>query len=252
MQQRVLKYQKEFFINKPLHVLKLAKLRARFGCEAIKIHSSTKVAIYQMKEELKKLDSQSIYKVVEKVLLGKKSYVFFETLFELGVLDGLFPSLYALTTLKEGSIYHKEDSVFSHTTMVLKELDDESITLKLTALYHDIAKPYCYRNYGNSSNHEDIKLVEPLMDIKVPQNIKDRVLFLIANHVKISLLEQMRRKKVEEFFENFSGDTESLEELIRFKEADDRGRICDREKRVFDSKKVRKEFEKVKGENETN
>lgn len=55
----------------------------------------------------------------------------------------------------------------------------------------------------------------------------------------------MRRKKVVQFFESFSGDTELLEELIRFKEADDRGRICDREKRLFDSNEVLKEFENV-------
>lgn len=245
MQQRVLKYQKDFFINKPLHVLKLALIRARFGYEAIKIHPSTKVAIYQTKEQLERLDAQSVYGIVQKVLRRKNSHLFFETLFELGVLDVVFPSIYVLTTLKEGSIYHKEDSVFIHTMMVLKELDDESIVLKLTALYHDIAKPYCYRNYGNSSNHEDATLVEPLMDMQIPENIKKRVLFLIANHVRISLLEQMRRKKVVQFFESFSGDTELLEELIRFKEADDRGRICDREKRLFDSNEVLKEFENV-------
>jgi len=230
MQQRVLKYQKDFFIKKPLHVLNLARLRARFGHESIKIHVQTKVAIYQIKEELERLDAHIVYKIVEKVLKRKNSHIFFETLFELGVLDVVFPSIYALTTLKEGSIYHKEGSVFIHTMMVLKELDDEGIVLKLTALYHDIAKPYCYRNYGNSSNHEDIALVEPLMDMQMPQHLRKRVLFLIANHVKISLLEQMRRKKVVQFFESFSGDAELLEELIRFKEADDRGRICEGKK----------------------
>ena len=75
-----------------------------------------------MKKELKFLEPNRIYQETITALSYKHSYLFFETLFELGVLEEIFPSIYAFTTLKEGSLYHLESSVFVHTMEVLKLL----------------------------------------------------------------------------------------------------------------------------------
>ena len=244
IKNKVLKHTSDAFCEDPIRVLRIARFRARFGHEW-NIHPSTKVLIYQMRYELQYLQKDRVYKEIEKVLTSKNSYIFFETLFELGVLDMIFPSLYNLTTLKEGTKFHKEGSVFIHTMMVLKELDNEGILLKLTALYHDIAKPECYKRYGNGSHHEDIKLVEPLLDITIPAKVKNKMLFLIANHIKIALLADMRSAKLATFFESFKKDRELLITLLKFKDADNKGRISDVAKQNSDYSMILKTFDAI-------
>lgn len=242
--KKILRHTSDAFVEDPLRVLRLARFRAKLGSEW-RIYHSTKVLVFQMRDELKNLQKDRVYKEVELVLGLENSHIFYETLFELGVLEYIFPSIYELTRLKEGSIYHKEGSVFIHTMMVLEMLKNSSPTLKLTALYHDIAKPYCYRRYGNSQSHDKIELVEPLIDLQIPSKIKKRVLFLIENHIKIALLFKMRVSKVVQFFKSFKRDRELLIDLLEFYDADNGGRFMDIEKEELDKGKILLAFDEI-------
>ena len=225
IEKKVLRHTSEAFVEDPMRVLRVARFRAKYGY-TWKIHHTTKVLVYQMREELKSLQKDRVYKEIYKVLELRNSHIFFETLFELGVLDVIFPNIYALTTLKEGSIYHIEDSCFIHTMEVLKNLSDSSKLLKLTALYHDIAKPHCYRTYGNSAKHDKKELVEIFIDMQLPVKLKKRMLFIIEKHIRIYTLGEMKAKKIASFFESFRRDRKLLEELIILSDADNQGRIC--------------------------
>ena len=226
LQNKILRHTSQAFCEDPLRVLRIARFRAKLGIKW-KIHPSTKALIYTMKKELKFLEPNRIYQETITALSYKNSHLFFETLFELGVLEEIFPSIYALTTLKEGSLYHLESSVFVHTMEVLKLLCSNSTLLKLTALYHDIAKPYTYRHFGNSNGHDNPKIVESLIDMQIPKNIKKQMLILIANHIKISHLPQMRPNKILHFFESFNKDKMLLKAQIKLFYADQKGRISD-------------------------
>jgi len=241
---KILRHTSEAFIEDPLRVLRLARFRAKFG-KGWKIHHTTKVLVYKMRDELRYLQKDRVWREVEKVLELQDSHIFFETLFELGVLDLIFPSIYTLTTLKEGSLYHLEDSVFIHTMSVLKILHNATPLLKLTALYHDIAKPYCYRNYGNAQNHENIRLVEPRIDIQIPQKLKQKMLFLIENHIKIALLKKMKPQKIATFFESFKKDRELLCALLDFYDADNNGRVTEVCKEELDRGVIFEIFEAI-------
>ena len=129
LKNKILRHVSEAFCEDPLRVLRIARFRARLGIEW-KIHASTKVLIYKMRDELLFLDKNRVYREVEMVFLGNNSYVFFNTLFELGVLDIIFPKIYMLTTLKEGNLHHLESSVFAHTMEVLRIAE-----LQLKTLY---------------------------------------------------------------------------------------------------------------------
>ncbi|WP_299546134.1 polynucleotide adenylyltransferase [uncultured Helicobacter sp.] len=225
LHNKILRHISDAFCEDPLRVLRIARFRARFGVEW-KIHQSTKVLIYKMRDELRYLEKNRVYKEVENALLAQNSYVFFESLFELGVLDVIFPSIYALTTLKEGNLHHLESSVFAHTMEVLKLTESKkNLVLKFAALYHDIAKPYCYRNFGNSQGHDDLNIITPLLDIALPNTIKKPMLLLIQNHIKIYLLPQMRLSKCVAFFDTYKKDSTLLELQLDLLLADKQGRI---------------------------
>lgn len=244
LKKKTLKHTSEAFIEDPLRVLRLARIRAKYGY-SWKIHHTTKVLVFNMKDELKSLQPDRVYKEVSKVLELENSHIFFETLFELGVLDVTFPSIHKLTTLKEGSVYHLESTLFEHTMMVLKNLSDKPALLKLTAIYHDIAKPHCYRTYGNSSKHDKVELVKPLIDMQLPVKLQKRMLFLIENHIKIYTFFEMKSSKIATFFESFRKDRKLLEELITFSDADNQGRICIKEKENLDRKLILSIFDDI-------
>lgn len=240
LQNKILRHTSEAFCEDPLRVLRIARFRARFGV-GWKIHPKTKVLIYQMREELRFLEPNRVYCEVESALKAPNAFLFFETLFELGVLDIIFPHLYALTTLKEGNLHHLEASVFVHTMETLKitesllettaptanktDFDKQALILKFAALYHDIAKPYCYRHFGNSSGHDKLEYLLPALDILIPKSIQKPMLQLIKNHIKIYKLGEMRPSKVIEFFDSFKKDESLLCLQIALWIADKQGRI---------------------------
>lgn len=226
IERRMLRHTSEAFAEDPLHVLRLAHFRAVFGT-GWNIHATTRVLVYQMREALTHLQPERVWEEVENVLPLAEAHLFFETLFELGVLDAVFPSLYAMTTFKEGTKYHREASLFAHVMMVLRELKNETPLLKLTALYHDIAKPYCYRTFGNGLRHGEPDNIAPRIDMQIPAQMKEKVLFLSEQHGKLSKLPEMSVYHIADFFESFQKDETLLTDLIRFKRADDQGRFTD-------------------------
>lgn len=244
LQKRILRHTSEAFCEDPLRVLRIARFRARFG-KLWRIHPSTKVLIYKMREELRFLEPNRVYQEVESAFQAPNASLFFETLFELGVLDCIFPNLYMLTTLKEGNLYHQEASVFVHTMEALRiaeslleanERDStkmppydkkQKLILKFAALFHDIAKPYCYRNFGNSSGHDKLEYVLSALDIALPKSIQTPMLKLIENHIKIYKLHEMHSSKVVDFFDSFGGEEALLCLQIALLIADKKGCIRD-------------------------
>lgn len=244
IEKRILRHVSDAFSEDPLRVLRLARFRATFGL-GWNIHASTRVLVYGMRNELTSLQPERVYKEIEKVMALKSAHIFFETLFELGVLDVLFPSIYAMTQFKEGTKYHREASLFAHIMMVLQELKGESMTLKVAALYHDSAKPYCFRTYGNGVRHGDPALIEPYIELLLPQKMLSRVLFISEMHVVLPKLQQMPVEDITLFFERFRGDESLLWDVVRFKSADDRGRMTDVQKPAIWEEAIFKTFSAI-------
>lgn len=234
IKNKILRHTSDAFKEDPLRVLRLARFQAKF-CE-FTIHETTKEFVKSMKDELKYLQKDRVYKEVKKALDLEHSEVFFTTLLELDVLDVIFPNIYNLNLCNENSQYHQEKSVFIHTMMVLSQLKDESNLLKLTALYHDIAKPMMYNktNGANAGGHDNIKFVEPLIDINISNKIKRKMLLLISNHLKIFNLYKMRANKIATFFETYKKDKELFISQLIFARADTNGRISIIKKHIND------------------
>ncbi|MEA2019598.1 MAG: polynucleotide adenylyltransferase [Campylobacterota bacterium] len=244
IEAKILRHTSSAFKEDPLRVLRLARFKAKFS--EFTIADETKEFVKQMRDELKTLQPDRVYKEIKKVFELEKSELFFETLLELDVLDVLFPNIYNLTQCRENSKYHQEENVFIHTMMVLKELRYESKLLKATALYHDIAKPMIYKKTDgkNAGGHDNPKFVEPLIDIYFPIKLQKKMLFLIKNHLRVYNLDKMRTKKIASFFEEYKKDRELFQNQLMFGKADTNGRIGN-SKKELDEKMLLKIFDKI-------
>lgn len=231
LEDKVLRHCSEAFAEDPIRVLRVARFKARLKPLGFKIAPKTKALAYSMRESLKTLCPERVWKEVEKVLKFNNSDEFFYALLEMNVLDVVFPNIYEMLLCREGSKYHQESSVFEHSMMVLRELSRESLDLKLAAIYHDIAKPYTYKMYGNGGGHDNIELIEPLIDIQIPKKLREKVIFLVDNHIRIFEFEKMRASKIVNLFMSSGRTQEMIYKLLKFAKADLSGRLTVAKKR---------------------
>lgn len=223
IKSKTLRHTSNAFTEDPVRVLRLARLRARFG-PYWKIHASTKLLIDKMRPQLRHLQPDRVYTEVAKVMGSPNSHIFFETLDELQVLDAIFPNIYDLKSYREGSVWHKESNVFEHTMKMLQLASDEKPIIKWMILYHDIAKPHCRRLYGNGAGHDSSELASPLIDIQLPTKIKKQVLFHINIHQRIfKVFEGMTPKKIIKLIRSFRKDRELLDNVLLVSQYDKLG-----------------------------
>lgn len=240
---KVLRHTSEAFREDPLRVLRLARFKTMLP--DFTIHVSTKKLVKSMKDDLTALTKERVWKEVEKVMKLENSHIFYETLLNLGVLYEIFPQIANLACCRENSKHHKEDSVFAHSMMVLNQLKDESIELKLTAVYHDIAKYYCYLIQGNANGHESLDLVIPRIDLNIPNKYKKPMLTVIENHIKITKIEEMTSKKIAKFLYNLRKESDNIKNILRFYIADSLGRITDIPKKTLPEEEILEAFNRI-------
>ena len=135
----------ETFAEDSLRVLRAAQFAARFEFE---IDAET-VEICR-KIDLTDLPKERIWGEFEKLLLkSQKPSIGLKWLYELGVVDQLFPELKSLVGVPQEKEWHPEGDVDVHTLMVVDEarklIDDlpysKQVTVMLGALCHDFGKP---------------------------------------------------------------------------------------------------------------
>lgn len=89
--------------------------------------------------------------------------------------------------------FHLEGSIWTHTCMVMKEaqnMRNPTLVTKLAALCHDLGKPFVYKDIDEKerrrfSQHEAVSTFyakEVLESFDVSDEIKKRVLYVVANH----------------------------------------------------------------------
>ena len=223
IEDKTIKHLSDTFMDNPIRVLKLAYSRAQLG-KYYKIAPATKIVIDKDRTKLYNIDNQEVYGIVQNAMSINKSYLFFETLDELQVLDLVFPNIYELKNYREGSVWHTEPNVFEHTMKMLKLASSEVPLIKWMILYHDIAKPLCRKLYGNGAGHDSAELAETLLDIELPPTTKHYVLFHINIHQRIfKIFEGMSPKKIAKLIYTFRKDKRLLSYVLKVSDYDKQG-----------------------------
>ncbi len=180
----ILRHTSSAFVEDPLRVLRIARFQAKFP--DFIIFKDTKDLIKGMVEELKYLEPNRVYQEVLKVFELNNSEIFFITLYELDVLNIIFPS-----------IYNQNRYLFDIKMMLLKELNNSSNLLKFTALYCDI---------------DNIDLI----DISLSKTIKNNILLLINNNTKIANLKDIKIDEIALLFESYRKNKELFLSQLTF------------------------------------
>ena len=164
LENKLLRHVSLAFCEDPLRVLRIARFRARLG-EDWQITKETKDLIFSMKKDLKFLEKNRIYKEILEVLKLQRSDLFFRTLFDLAVLDAIFPLIYSLNFFN-----YKEQNAFIFAMNLLKKVGICENILKFSILYLNLIK---------EKNQKTMEL-----DIQIPKKILKNIEILIINHKK--------------------------------------------------------------------
>ncbi len=230
---------KETFVEDSLRVLRAAQFAARFEFD---IEAETVELCKQI--DLTDLPSERIWGEFEKLLLkSQKPSIGLKWLYDLGVVDQLFPELAALVGVPQQEEWHPEGNVDVHTLMVVDEarklIDDidyaKKITVMLGALCHDFGKPATtemldgkWRSLGHdNAGIEPTKSFLDTLNIHTLDgfNVRKEVIELVIHHLKPGMF--YKAKKVGDgAFRRLARKVE-LDLLYRVAKADALGRNPD-------------------------
>jgi poly(A) polymerase len=106
------------------------------------------------------------------------------------LLDNIFPEVSELQLTEQNPEHHPEGDTFTHTLLTLGLLENKDPFLHIAALLHDVGKPDTFEiingkitNHGHHKRGRDIS-EEILTKLKFTNEEKQKILFLVENHMK--------------------------------------------------------------------
>ena len=131
------------FSDDPLRMMRAIRFSTQLG---FTIEDKTFKAIGQFKNRINIVSQERITIEIQKIMASPKPSVGWILLFKSGLLEIIFPELYAMQGVSvKNNIRHKDN--FYHTVQVLDNLaaKSDNIWLRWAALLHDIGKPITKR-----------------------------------------------------------------------------------------------------------
>lgn len=188
----------ESFAEDSLRVLRAAQFASRFN---FKIEPETAQLCRNI--DLADLPPERIWGEIEKILLrSEKPSIGLQLLYDLNVVDQLFPELKSLVGVPQEPEWHPEGDVDVHTLMVADEarklIDDlpypKKVAVMLGALCHDFGKPPTTKFFDGRwrSHAHDEAGVKPTISFLDRLNIhtlhgfdvREQVIQLVRYHLK--------------------------------------------------------------------
>ncbi|MBE7086690.1 MAG: CCA tRNA nucleotidyltransferase [Clostridiales bacterium] len=204
-----------------LRLMRLARFSAELNFKPTKmvLDSAKKYA-----DNVKDISVERIYDELKKILVADSKYPFsdkrghytaLKILDETRVLDNIIPELTLGRGMAQRSDYHKYD-VLEHS---LRCVLYAKPCVRLSALLHDVAKPFCMLRDGKYHFHgvEGVRIAEEvLLRLKADKNTIKHVKFLVGGHM-LDLDTLTSKPKIRKFIvKNYP----FIEDLMSLKQAD--------------------------------
>lgn len=145
-----------------------------------------------------------------------------ELLDQSGLLEIVLPEVSLLKGVEQPPEFHPEGDVFVHTRLALSHLPPQaSASLALGVLFHDLGKPQTGRFHQGRIRFHSHAVIgadiawEICERLRMPNKIRDRIVWLVENHMKIHIFPEMRVHKKKQLMRE-----EGFQELLTLARCD--------------------------------
>ncbi len=209
------------FREDALRLLRAVRFKTRLG---FALEPETAQAIRSRARLIAKVSAERIRDELTAMWTGPSPSEALELLSELGLLSVVLPEVEALKGVVQIPSYHPDEDVWFH---LLKAVDflaqqnpERSLTLSWAVVLHEVGKPIVAKQNiaPNFNGHEleAAKLVEKITQrLKLSGNDIQRVVMLVADHLKLKDVFQMREATLQRFLRE-----DHFEELLALHRAD--------------------------------
>lgn len=175
----------ESFKEDPLRMLRAVHFAARFEFE---IEKQTYAAICDNVELIKSVSAERIAEELNKLLVkAAKPSIGLKLMQKTGMLKLLIPELERTVGVEQPGPYHAHP-VFEHSIYTV-DAAPRSLTVRMAALFHDIAKPQAKREIEGGATfygHEDFgaRVARKVLErLRYSNDFTDQVVLLIDRHM---------------------------------------------------------------------
>ncbi len=185
-----------------LRMLRAVRFAARFGYT---IEPATLAAIRELAVRIHRVSAERVRDELTRILTEGQPRRGLELLDETGLLAEVLPECRALQGVEQPPEYHPEGDVWIHTLLMLQSLEQPSPVLAWGVLLHDIGKPATFRRAADRirfDGHVDagLAIARPMLArLKFSNADTDRILALIANHMRFMDAPRMKESTLKKF-----------------------------------------------------
>jgi poly(A) polymerase len=179
------------------------------------IDPATWTAMRDLAGEITGIAWERIGDEIVRILTEGRARQGFELLDQSGLLEHVLPEVANLKGVAQSPDYHPEGDVFTHTLLLLEQLQAPTETLALGCLLHDVAKPMCARHdgqritfYGHCEQGAEIA-VAVCQRLRRSSAVWERVDYLVRHHLRLVSAPEMRRSTLRRFLAE-----EGIDELL--------------------------------------
>jgi poly(A) polymerase len=190
------------FTEDHLRMLRAIRFAARFGFD---IEPETFGAIRRLHGLIRRVSAERVRDELTRILTEGGARRGFELLDESGLLNDVLPEVAAMKGVAQPPEFHPEGDVWTHTLLMLEDLDHPTATLAWGVLLHDVGKPGAFRAGPDRirfNGHVElgVDLAKNIMRrLRFSNSDCEQVIALIANHMRFKDAPSMKESTIKRF-----------------------------------------------------
>lgn len=203
------------FNQDPLRILRAVRQSFQLN---FKIESKTYKSMAKKADRINIVSKERIRDELNKILLLNMPSKAINMLDDIGLLNIILPELKATQNVEQPKQYHTKD-VFGHIMDVVDKIKP-NLLLRMTALLHDIGKPYTKTQINEKIsfiNHEtksSLLAKQILQRLKYSAEFIKQVCFLVENHMYPKMYNSAwKDSSVRKFVYKFKDNLDNIEQI---------------------------------------
>ncbi len=199
------------FSEDHLRMIRAVRFATNLG---FKIEDKTWQVLKTMAPAIKSVSMERIRDELVKIFTRDNAGLGLRMLSGSGLLNIILPEAERMKGCQQPPDFHPEGDVFRHTEIMLDSLNNPSVELAMSVLFHDIAKPDTFDDSGDRirfNNHAELgatKTEEIMRRLRFPNKLIEQVSIAVHNHMRFKDVKNMRKGRLRNYM---STETFSLE-----------------------------------------